>query len=104
VKRLKAIELENAKLKSLLAERDLEGNIMREVNRKNGEPTGASRADPLRSGTWPVATTSLWAAGGSAFDYRLPVAPIGQAYLTPHEFKLHHSPSHDHPDRAISRE
>ena len=34
VKRLKALELENAKLKRLLAERDLEVDIMREVNRK----------------------------------------------------------------------
>jgi putative transposase len=31
---LKALELENAKLKRLLAERDLEVDIMREVNRK----------------------------------------------------------------------
>ena len=35
VKRLKALELENAKLKRLLAERDLEVDLMREVNRKN---------------------------------------------------------------------
>jgi putative transposase len=34
VKRLKALELENAKLKRLLAERDLEVDLMREVNRK----------------------------------------------------------------------
>ena len=34
VKRLKALETENAKLKKLLAERDLELDIMREVNRK----------------------------------------------------------------------
>ena len=34
VKRLKALELENAKLKRLLAERDLEVDIIREVNRK----------------------------------------------------------------------
>ena len=34
VKRLKTLELENAKLKRLLAERDLEVDLMREVNRK----------------------------------------------------------------------
>jgi putative transposase len=34
VKRLKALETENTKLKRLLAERDLELDIMREVNRK----------------------------------------------------------------------
>jgi putative transposase len=34
VKRLKALEGENAKLKRLLAERDLEIDLMRQVNRK----------------------------------------------------------------------
>jgi putative transposase len=34
VKRLKALEAENAKLKKLLAERDLELDVMLEVNRK----------------------------------------------------------------------
>lgn len=34
VRRLKALELENAKLKRLLAERDLEIDVMREVNKK----------------------------------------------------------------------
>jgi len=34
VKRLKRLELENAKLKKLLAERDLEIDVMREVNRR----------------------------------------------------------------------
>lgn len=34
VKRLKALETENAKLKRLLAERDLEIDLMREVNRR----------------------------------------------------------------------
>jgi len=34
VKKLKALEAENAKLKKLLAERDLEIDAMREVNRK----------------------------------------------------------------------
>lgn len=34
VKRLKALETENAKLKKLLAERDLEIDLMREVNRR----------------------------------------------------------------------
>jgi putative transposase len=33
-KRLKALEAENAKLKKLLAERDLELDVMKEINRK----------------------------------------------------------------------
>src|SRR6185312_12675980 len=72
VKRLKALELENAKLKRLLPERDLEVDIMREVNPKNGEPTGASRADRFRAKSRSVAATSLWAAGRSALDDGLP--------------------------------
>jgi len=46
VKRLTALELENAKPKRLLGGRDLEVDLMREVNRKNGEPTGAPRPGP----------------------------------------------------------
>src|SRR4030095_8946293 len=68
VKRLKALELENAKLKRLLAERDLEVDLMREVNQKNGEPTGTSRPGELPAGTRPVATACLWAAGRTAID------------------------------------
>ena len=34
IKRLKALEVENAKLKKLVAERDLEIDLMRELNRK----------------------------------------------------------------------
>ncbi len=34
MKKLKALEAENAKLKKLLAERDLEIDTMREVNRR----------------------------------------------------------------------
>ena len=34
IKRLKTLEAENVKLKRLLAERDLELDVMREVNRK----------------------------------------------------------------------
>ena len=34
VKKLKALEIENGKLKKLLAERDLEIDLMREVNRR----------------------------------------------------------------------
>jgi putative transposase len=34
VKRLKALELENAKLKKLLAERDLDIDVLKEINRR----------------------------------------------------------------------
>jgi putative transposase len=34
VKRLKALELENSKLKKLLAERDLDIDVLKEINRR----------------------------------------------------------------------
>lgn len=42
VKRLRQLEQENARLKKLLAERDLEVEIMKEINAKNGERTRVS--------------------------------------------------------------
>jgi len=39
VKRLKALEAENARLKKLLVDRDLEIEVMKEINAKNGERT-----------------------------------------------------------------
>lgn len=47
VTRSKALELENNRLKKLVAERDLELEVMKEISAKNGERTGASRASPL---------------------------------------------------------
>ncbi len=35
VKRLRALEAENAKLKKLLAERDLDIDVLKEINRRN---------------------------------------------------------------------
>ena len=42
VKRLRQIETENARLKKLLAERDLEIEVMKEINGKNGRRACAS--------------------------------------------------------------
>src|SRR5262249_53242840 len=42
VKRLRQIESENAKLKKLLAERDLEIEVMKEINAKNGRRAGVT--------------------------------------------------------------
>ena len=41
VKRLKQFEVENARLKKLLAERDLEIEVMKEIAAKNGERAGS---------------------------------------------------------------
>lgn len=44
VKRLRQLEQENARLKKLLAERDLEVEITKEINAKNGERARPSPA------------------------------------------------------------
>ena len=80
VNRLKAIESENAKLKRLLAERDLEIGIILEVSRKNGERTGASRPGPLCLRTWGVATACLWATRNTAFDLELSPSAARQGW------------------------
>jgi putative transposase len=71
VRRLRQLEAENARLKKLVAERDLEIEVMKEVTAKNGERAGS----PAASGVWPRAW-SLGAAGlhavlGGAIDARL---------------------------------
>jgi putative transposase len=47
VKRQKALEAENSRLKKLVAERDLEIEVMKEIRQKCGERTGTPRAGPL---------------------------------------------------------
>ena len=66
VKRLKTLESENTRLKKLVAERDLEIEVMKEIAAKNGERTGSPGTNPFcnRKGSEP--TTSVCAdAGGS---------------------------------------
>lgn len=46
VKQLKALAQENVRLKKLLAERDLEIEVMKEINAKNGERTGSPYRSP----------------------------------------------------------
>jgi putative transposase len=41
VRRLKRLEQENARLKKLVAERDLEIEVMKEIGAKNGERAGS---------------------------------------------------------------
>jgi hypothetical protein len=58
VELLRQLEQENAKLKRLLAERDLEIDVMKEVAAKNGERAGASSAGGVRARTQRVAETA----------------------------------------------
>jgi putative transposase len=47
VKRLKVLETENSRLKKLVAERDLEIEVMKEIAAKNGERTGSPGTNPF---------------------------------------------------------
>ena len=49
VRRLRQLEIENGRLKKLVAERDLEIEVMKEVAAKTGERAGSTPA----SGVWP---------------------------------------------------
>ena len=67
VKRLKQLEQENARLKKMLAERDLELDVMKEINAKNvwSAPVlqaGSIRRDSLRKCIRPLASQLLLAA------------------------------------------
>ena len=66
VRRLKALEAENARLKKLVAERDLEIEVMKEIAEKNGERAGPSRAGGLRGAPRTVAAPVVHAVGSGA--------------------------------------
>jgi putative transposase len=68
VKNLMTLEQENARLKKLLAERDLEIEVMKEITRKNGRRTGSSDCSIVCDRTWNTATTGLCADAGSAVE------------------------------------
>jgi len=53
--RLKRLERENARLKALIAERDLEIEVLREINAKNGERGGPAGSSPVREVVSPAA-------------------------------------------------
>jgi len=59
VKRPRALKQEKARVKKLLAERDLDVEILQEINAKNGVPTGAARGAGLRPRTRPESASGL---------------------------------------------
>lgn len=61
VKRLRQLELENARLKKLVVERDLEIEVMKEIAIKNGERTRPAQAGRLCQDARPVGTTGVYA-------------------------------------------
>lgn len=56
VRRLRQLETENARLKKLVAERDLEIEVMKEIAAKNGERAGSPFSSGVRGRQRPVAT------------------------------------------------
>jgi putative transposase len=73
VKRLRQLEQENGKLKKLVAERDLEIDVMKEVAAKNGKRVRSTQADRVRATARDLASPRVRAASGSPIDGRLPV-------------------------------
>jgi putative transposase len=59
VKRLKQLEQENARLKKMLAERDLELDVIKEINAKSGERALQTPAGCLRESMGPVGATCV---------------------------------------------
>lgn len=62
----KRLEQENARLKKLLAERDLEIEVMKEINAKNGERVGADYGSPARDRPRNFSAQSLHPPAGLA--------------------------------------
>lgn len=75
VKRLRQIETENARLKKLLAERDLKIEVMKEIAAKNCERARASVSGNLRSWPWRVDPTSVRANVNCSIGVALRVTP-----------------------------
>ena len=75
VRRLKQLEAENARLKKLVVERDLEIEVMKEIAQKSGERAGPPRGGNLCDGPRPVAAAGLHADRGCAVCAELPFAP-----------------------------
>ena len=74
VKRLRALEGENARLKKVLAERVMDIEILKEVAAKKGERVRAPATDRLRMPTGTIGTASVRAVERGEIDRRLPVA------------------------------
>src|SRR6267378_6526417 len=54
IKRLRQLEQENGRLKKMVADRDLEIDVLKEITRKNGRRPGAPGAGRFRAGARPV--------------------------------------------------
>ena len=71
VKRLRAVEAQNARLKKLLAEAAQALRCSRRSTQKNGEPAGSPRSARVRQSAQAVATASVRAAHHLAIGVEL---------------------------------
>ena len=68
-KRLKALEKENAELKKMLAESMLENRVLKEVNKKNGEPCATENGRrPCRCSATVLGAQGLSLSGHGPVD------------------------------------
>ena len=75
VKRLRQLEQENARLKKMVAERDLELEVMKEISRKNGERVRTTVAGRLCARAGNQFAQILPADVGGALGVAVPVTP-----------------------------
>ena len=74
VKRLRQLEQENGRLKKMVAERDLEIDVLKEITRKKGRRTPAPAAGRLRRRARPVAPPRVQLVVGGPVDDRVRLA------------------------------
>jgi hypothetical protein len=85
VKRLKQVEQENARLKKVLAERDLELDVMKEINAKNVW-SDASRSRTRKHGTaLPASETACLATSSQPFGDSARISINLTTATPPHE-------------------
>ncbi len=95
VKRLKDLEQENARLRKLLVQRDLEIDVMKEIAGKSGERAGPQAAGRLRHGAWGLAAQGLHADPGVAIDAGLRAPHVGEGRRA--------SPAHKGAERSVPK-
>ena len=77
VRRLRQLEQENGRLKKMVADRDLEIDVLKEITRKNGGRTRAPAAGRVYPITRSVRPPRVRRALGGAVDRGLPIAAGG---------------------------
>ncbi len=72
VRHLRELTKENARLKKLLAERDIEIDAMKELLEKNGDAFSKTRGSTFAQSAWRFGTTRLLAVRDRAVKFSLP--------------------------------